>query len=304
MASYLDHWLESKGGLRPSTRLSYRIHINRYLTPALGRLRLDRLTTADVERAERAILAGDYGQVAVATVHRVHATLMSALNHAVRRRLIHANPAALVELPRAQRPEIAVWTYDQTAAFLSGTRADPWHLIYRLMLITGLRRGEALGLLWKDWSPSTGALHVRRQLTLVAGTAQVGEPKSARGVRTIHLDRHTAHLLNQHCTRTPCEGYIFTTDDGQPISPAALSRRFTHLVTGLGLPVIRLHDLRHTSASLGLEAGEPIAQVSRRLGHSTIAITADIYTHVSSEAAQRAVETLAGRMGSQLRSQS
>lgn len=255
-------------------------------------------------KAHAQILAGRFGQVSVTTLHRIHATLMSALNTAVRRGLLTTNPAVVVELPRPERPEMNIWTAAQAAHFLHGSRTDPWHLLYRLLLVTGMRRGEALGLQWKDWSPANRALHVRRQLTLIAGETALGEPKSSRGIRTIHVDHDTAKLINQHCTRSDSSHHIFVDQTGEPLSPAAVSRRFISLTQQLGLPEIRLHDLRHTSASLGLEAAEPISQVSRRLGHSTIAITADIYTHVSSEAAQHAADTLAQRMGSQLRSQS
>ena len=218
---------------------------------------------------------------------------MSALDAAVRRGFIVSNPAALVELPRRERSEMTVWTINEANRFLTYAVDDPWYLLYRVLLLTGMRRGEALGLQWRDWDRTSSALHIHRQLTLIAGRQALGEPKSARGHRTIHLDRDTASLLAAHHTAEGGGGQepIFHDDHRQPLDPAAVSRRFTVLTKGLGLPVIRLHDLRHTSASIGLEAGEPLTQVSRRLGHSTVAITGDIYTHVSSEAAQVAAKT-------------
>lgn len=305
LSIYLDQWLATKASLRPATLVSYRIHINKFLKPSLGHLRLTRLTVVDVEHAQSMIGSGMFGAVSCTTQHRIHATLMSALNTAVRRGLVPTNPAALVELPTVQRPEMSIWTNAQAQAFLRGSRAHRWQLVYRLLLICGLRRGEALAIQWRDLDLDARTLHIRRQLTLVAGNRSVGSPKSAKGVRTVHLDEETANYLRiygKQATCTSAAGFVFHTGDGTALDPAAVSRQFTALVKELGLPVIRLHDLRHTSASLGLEAGEPITQVSRRLGHSTIAITGDIYTHISSTAAQQAVDTLAARMGSHLRS--
>lgn len=290
---YLEGWLRFKGALRPSTRLAYQNHIDRFLSPSLGHRSLTELTVRDVEEAFAAIQAGAYGTVSITTVHRILATLMSALNSAVRRGLLPANPAGPVELPRIPHTEMTTWTLIEASTFLQKARDHRWYLLYRLLLICGLRRGEALGLQWKDLTPDGKALLIRRQLTLVAGRPLLGEPKSSRGRRTVHLDEDTGLLLQAHRPGTTIPpGFLFCDDHGQPLDAAAVSREFTRLTATLGLPRIRLHDLRHTSASLGLEAGEPIAQVSRRLGHATIAITGDIYTHVSSDAAQRAVDTL------------
>lgn len=305
VGGYLDAWLVAKASLRASTRLSYQTHIDRYLKPSLGHLRLTRLTAADVERAQSQIRSGRFGVVSTATLHRIHATLMSALNTAVRRDLLSTNPAALVELPRVGRSEMTIWTTHEAQRFLHEARSHRWYLIYRLLLICGLRRGEALGIQWHDLDLTARTLHIRRQLTLVAGQSSVGSPKSAKGTRTVHLDDDTTTHLHDHRAHAPdtsAGAFVFQGPDGAPLDPAAVSRQFTPLAKALGLPPIRLHDLRHTTASLGLEAGEPITQVSRRLGHSTIAITGDIYTHVSSHAAQHAVDTLASRMGSHLRS--
>lgn len=268
----------------------------------MGHLALEEMSVSDVECAYRRIRSGEFSPVGISTLHRIHATLMSALNSAVRRGLIPTNPAALVELPRPPRREMAVWTTQQARTFLEGSQDHPWHLLYRLLLICGVRRGEVIGLRYTDITADGDALLILRQVTRLSGTSLVGEPKSLRGVRTVHLDTQTLALLQHHRSQDPNpDGFVFHTPDGEPLDPATVSRQFLILTRDLGLPRIRLHDLRHTSASLGLEAGEPITQVSRRLGHSTIAITADTYTHVSTEAAQQAADTLAARIGSHLR---
>lgn len=297
--AYLDAWLAQKASLRRSTVVAYRIHVERFWKPSIGHLTLATLTTAHVEQAHRAILAGRYGHVSITTVHRIHATLMSALNSAVRRGLLRSNPAALVELPRPERPEMVTWTAAQAARFLTDATTHPWYLLYRVLLLTGLRRGEALGAQWRDLSEDHCTLLIRRQLTLVSGQQQLGPPKSVRGIRTVHLDPTTATLLAHAHARAADpspDGFIFQTPTGESLHPAAVTRSFARLVASLDLPEIRLHDLRHTSASLALEAGEPLTHVSRRLGHSTLAITADIYTHVSSEAAQTAADLFAARL--------
>jgi integrase len=145
---YLLDWLVSRRSLRPSTRLAYQIHLQRYLLPHLGAVPLERLTQMQIERMYVALLepVGGRARVSAATVRRIHATLTSALNHAVRRGLIAANPAALVELPRAPRPEMAVWDRAELNTFLLGCHHHRLWALFTLMAFTGLRRGEAIGL--------------------------------------------------------------------------------------------------------------------------------------------------------------
>jgi integrase len=225
----------------------------------------------------------------------------------VRRGLIRRNPAATVEIPRATPARPRVWTHDEATAFLVGSSNDRLHTLYRLLLLTGLRRGEAVGLQWADVDLANGTLTVNRQVVSVNGELIVGPPKSDAGRRTIALDRTTRQLLEAQHRRAllahPWEPdetfgtrFIFTRSRGQCLNPTHVSQRFTTLTRQLGLPRIRLHDLRHTSASLGLAGGESLVEVSRRLGHSSIGITADVYSHITAEGARESADRLARRL--------
>jgi len=146
--------------------------------------------------------------------------------------------------------------------------------------MTGLRRGEALGLRWIDVNIDRGELAVRQTLLLVSGRIEVSRPKTARGRRVVALDPSTADILAKHRQIGPDSELVFSDQDGSPLNPGAVSKRFSKLVRASGLPLIRLHDLRHTHATIALQAGVHPKIVSERLGHSTVAFTLDVYSHM------------------------
>ena len=311
VAEFLVDWLNGKESIRPSTRQAYEVHVVVHIVPAVGHLCLLDLRSHHIEAMYRSIALANASRerpVGPATMRRIHATFMSALNTAVRRGVIRRNPAATVELARAAVATTTVWTVEQAAAFLEVTRGDPLALLYRILLNGGLRRGEVVGLRWADADLATGELRIAQQVVLVAGEAHVGPPKSATGVRPISLDQQTVELLRKHHLQEllanpatgspmPVEQLVFTKGEGSGLNPAHVSRHFAQLVARAALPPIRLHDLRHTSASLGLASGESLLEVSRRLGHSSITITADTYAHVSTGAAQRSAQRLGDQLG-------
>jgi len=300
VGAYLEDWLAGKGALRPTTVRSYRAHLDRYLLPHLGHLRLSELRTVDVERMYAAIAKGNTGRerpVGPATMRRIHATLQSAMNTAVKRRAVAFNPAAHVELAAAPRPRVTVWSPEQVGAFLDHSAADRLSALYHLIATMGLRRGEAVGVRWQDVDLSRGTLAVEQQIVQLGYATAVGLPKTKSGVRVVSLDDQTVEALRTHHAEQVSErlawgeawvesGLVFTREDGAQLHPEYVSRHFARLTASAGLPPIRLHDLRHTSASLGLAAGESLVEVQRRLGHSSITITADTYTHVSPAVAQ------------------
>jgi integrase len=308
VGGYLDAWLTAKQSLRDSTKQSYALHVRRYLTPHLGDLPLTELRPVHVERMYRLIVTGDgedRGQpLSVATLRRIHATLTSALNTAVRRGLIERNPAATVELPPVRRPKVVTWTAEDLGRFLDATKQDRLHLLYLLLGLVGLRRGEVVALRWTDLDLNRGLLRIERAAVKVAGRAVIGPPKSASGERTVAVDDETCRRLQWHRARQRLETLratgaittpelVFTTPAGAPLDPTYVSRHFDRLITRHGLPRSRLHDLRHTSASIGLASGESLLEVSRRLGHSSISLTADTYSHISPLVAKESAERLA-----------
>ena len=167
-----------------------------------------------------------------------------------------------------------------------------------------MRRGEAIGLRWEDVDLDGQALDVAQQITEVRGKSVVGTPKTKRGARLVPIDPATATLLGTHRDRQVAEraawagawhdsGLVFTREDGTALRPEYATRHFQALAARAGLPTIRLHDLRHTNASLALDAGVDIKIVSERLGHSQIGVTADLYTHVNRGVGQAAAAQIA-----------
>lgn len=290
LGGWLQQWLDGQEHLRPSTRASYRGHIDKHLTPLLGGMPVAMLTAENVRGLHAALRQQG---VSAATTRRIHATLSSALSAAVREGVIPGNPAALVTLPRGNAYRADVWDAGEAARFLHTVRGDALYPLWRLALLTGMRRGELLGLTWDDVDLTTGTLTVRQTRVAVAGQVVTGPPKSRRGVRAIAVDPATVAVLNAYRVRGPRTGVVFHDGNGRPLRPGDVSRRFADLVERAGLPRIRLHDLRHTSASLGLAAGEPLKALSARLGHSSITVTADTYLAVPDALARASASALA-----------
>lgn len=307
LRDYLEEWLWGKQSLRPSTHASYETHIRRYLIPYLGTIELESLRPVHVEQTYRALSAQEVRggrTLSPATLRRIHATLMSALNTAVLRGLIERNPAATVELPRVPKSRVETWSAADLGRFLEAINDDRLHLLYLLLGLVGLRRGEAVALRWIDVDLNAGLLRIEQSAVRVGAKSVIGPPKSSSGRRVVAIDDETVRRLHwQQCRqrlevmrrtgKTASSELVFTTEEGIQLDPTFVSRHFARLIALHALPRIRLHDLRHTSASIGLASGESLVEVSRRLGHSSISITADVYSHISPVVAKESAERLA-----------
>lgn len=303
---YLKQWLSSKHSLRATTRMSYESHLRLYLLPQLGHVPLVDLRPPHLDRMYAGMVARPDGRLrAAATVRRVHATLRSALNSAVKRRLIAWSPAAHVELPSAAAPRTVVWSPTELEVFLEANAGHRLYALFHLVAVAGLRRGEVLGLSWVDVDLGQRAIRIRQQLLDTGATPSFGPPKTRSGARTVPLDAVTVDVLHDHRAQQDSEaqrargaglwsqtGLVFTREDGRSLRPDWISHEFQRTVKLAALPPIRLHDLRHTSASLALAAGVPMKVVSERLGHSSLSITADLYTHVSPAVAYDAADRI------------
>jgi integrase len=239
------------------------------------------------------------------TVNYVHTILHRAFKDAVRWGRLARNPADAADPPRAGQKSDGVHAWDAPTlrSFLDASRSsgDRLHALWVLLATTGMRRGEAIGLRWSDVDLETGRLRVVQTITQTRSTVTVGEPKTARGRRSVALDASTVAVLRDHRRRMleerllvgpdfADEGLVFHQPDGACLRPDAVSAMFLRRVHQYGLGRLTLHGLRHTWATLALEQGIHPRVVQERLGHSTIAITLGIYSHVAptlhAEAAQ------------------
>jgi integrase len=305
-------WLPAiKGTLRPTTYASYEMLARRHVAPRLGATQLQQLNASAINAlyahlASQGRVRGP-GGLSASSVRRVHEVLHSACRDAVRWGRLAANPVDAADPPKqsAEHSErLSVWTSAQLAAFLAGVDHDRLFALWRLLAMTGMRRGEALGLAWGDLDMEIGRLSIRRAWVQVNGKPHMSEPKTRRSRRTIALDPVTLEAVKAHAARQTDErsdrgqagtetGLIFTRPDGRPLAPWAVSEAFCNHSKTAMLPPIPLHGLRHTYATLALAAGVNPRIVSARLGHSTVALTLDIYSHVLPQADEEAAARIA-----------
>ncbi len=336
VATYLTAWLEQKriNGLRPTTLQGYSQHIADYLAPYLGHLRLKDLHPGHVEQllntllSEHPVRGKKRPAMSAATVRRVHATLRSALAAAKKKRLISFNPAIDVELPAHRRPKAQPWEPAELGAFLDHVATDRFGTLFEVIATVGLRRGEAIGLRWADVDLERGVIYVRQQIVqakttdpckdcgvchgwfLVAPTKTFSHEEEALDIADTTVGALMAQRLTQDAEKAAWgdayqdHGLVFAREDGTPYSPGSITTRFAQLVETSGLRKVRLHDLRHGNASLMLAAGVDIAIVSKRLRHSSIAITADTYSHLLEGVGKDAAERSTGLIPRSSRDQS
>jgi integrase len=302
VASFLEQWLSAiENTVRPSTFSGYRAHVRLHLVPHLGKMPLSKVDAPALNAMYAALSANGSatgGSLSVATVRRAHATIHRALRDAVRWGLLTDNPADRCDPPRLRVGlEMTTWTAEELRLFLQFARDDELYPLWFVLATTGMRRGEALGLRWSDVDLDNAQLAVRQTIVEVGGQVLVSSPKTARGRRVVALDKSTVEVL-EDCARGYEKALIFCKADGRPLRPSVVSRRFNTLVAKVDLPRIRLHDLRHTHATLALQAGVHPKIVSERLGHATIAFTLDVYSHalhhMQRDAAERIGELLFG----------
>jgi len=276
VGEYLEEWLaRARVSVRESTWAAYRNAVV-HLVDGLGGGSLRLLSALEVERFEQQLVVS--GRSAK-TVANVHAVLHRALADAVRDGLVDRNVASLVSPPRAERPEMSTWTVAELKQFLRSVEGHRLYAGFVVLATTGMRRGEVLGLQRADVDLARAEVSVRRTVGVVDGRIEIGPPKSASSRRLVALDTTTTALLADHLARRAGPVWVFPGEGDGPLNPASFSTTFDRLVARAGVPRIRLHDLRHTYATIALRAGVHPAIVSERLGHSSIGVTIDLYSH-------------------------
>jgi integrase len=241
--------------------------------------------------------------LSASTIRTVYTVLRAALDVAVRDGLVRRNVAEAVRRPTAERTDAVYLSAEQAQQLLEVLRGDRLEALYRLMLATGLRRGEALALHWQDVDLDGGAVRVRWTLSRTSRGLELREPKTERSRRTVPLPRSAVETLRAHRVRQTTErlaagpawtdcGLVFATEVGTALEPRNVLRRFEALARKAGLEGVHLHTLRHSAASFLLAAGTHTKVVQEHLGHSSYAITADIYSHVAPAQAREAADRL------------
>jgi integrase len=307
LGEWIERWLVTMAPkVRSSTLRDYRGSLGR-VTDRLGHIRLQALRPLDVEELYASLLEEGRrygGGLAPKTVRNIHIALRRSLADALRFGLVQRNVAALVKPPVPVRRELATWDAGDVRRFLAAVHDDRNAPAYRLLAATGMRRGEALGLRWVDVDLDVGRVTINRSLTVVDSELVWSAPKTARSRRSVSLDPETVVTLRAHRRRQLEErvtvgdawqgtDLMFCDQLGGPLHPDRFTRAFVAAARRAGVKQIRLHDLRHTWATLALQAGIHPKVVSERLGHATTGITLDIYSHVQPELDASAASTVA-----------
>ena len=290
LRDYLSRWLNDsvRDTVRDTTFERYEQIVRLHIQPALGGVRLRNLTPTHV----RGLYKDKLQSRSPRTVQYVHVTLHKALKQAVNDGLIPRNVTEAVKPPQIRQEEIRPLMPEQVNVLLSAARGDRLEALYVLAIHTGLRQGELLGLKWEDVDLEGGTLQVRRTLTTAKGGPVLSSPKTKGSRRTVKLTQSAIEALRSHLQRQLGEidragslweenGLIFASEKGEPLDRrGTVKYQFKKLLKCAGLPDIRFHDLRHTCATLLLGRNVNPKIVSEMLGHASIAITLDTYSHV------------------------
>lgn len=281
---FLDRWLRDAVSIstKISTQANYAQVIKVHLTPRIGGLKLSKLTPAAVQAV--------YSDMArkgksVRMQELTHSILRRALVVGMKWGLLTRNVCDAVERPKPQRAEMKTLTPAEAAKFLQASREDRMYALYVLAIVGGLRQGELLALEWQDIDLAAATLAVRRTLVYVNREFSTGDPKTEKSRRVVHLPQIAVRALRAHRAQSLREGLagnprVFTTPEGTEIRREWLLRRSLRpLLKAAKVPEIRFHDLRHSCATLLLSEGVHPKIVQERLGHSSIQMTMDVYSH-------------------------
>ena len=291
---WIDLWYQNycKQTIRETTRTSYENRIYQHIIPALGEIKLDKLTQNDLQNfythlktTGRLQYTEQQGNgLSDRMVRGCHASCRMALEKAVKEGLITMNPAIGCKLPPKKAREMQILTHDEMQRFLIQAKHDGYYEIFLLDLSTGLRRGELMGLQWKDLNMTTGELRIERQVSRVNGELKTFPPKTKSSIRTIVLPPSVLKMLKAYQPSTNGSKWIFPSPvktEDSPRDPHTVYSKMQLVLQRAECKRIRFHDLRHTFATMALEHGMDIKTLSAMIGHISAETTLNIYSHIT-----------------------
>ncbi|MBO0997210.1 site-specific integrase [Bacillus sp. SD075] len=305
---YIEDWLSiKKRSLSNSTISLYERSIKNHISPSLGNTLLSKMKPQHIQKF---LIGMHEAGLADASIKRIFNIVNVCLNDAVNFGDLPSNPAKKVEKPKVLPKEMKIWTVDQIQRFLKCSNYHRMYCIFHLAIMTGLRKGEILGLLWKNVDLEKQVLYVNQTLETDGKTFKTGA-KTKSGVRSVTISPSTKEVLLKHKEQQNAEREYFASEygdldlvicaeNGAPYHPRNLTRTFNILTKKAELPHIRFHDLRHTHAALMIAQNEPMKLIAERLGHSKITTTMDTYGHLfpnmQRDASNRLDQTIFGEL--------
>lgn len=304
VGQWLDIWLSTYlNNVKPRTVAAYRSDVDLHIKPALGSIRIDSLSTHDIQSFYNRLYAGAASKkpLSAKTVKGVHGVLHHALKQAVANGLLHSNPADACTLPRIEKKELKPLDEAQITSFLRAIHGSRFELLYSVTLFTGMREGEVLGLTWDCVDFAKGTLTINKQMQLHQERGiepyQLVAPKNSRTriitapetvmncLKTMHSKQAEWQIAAGPAWKNP-QKLVFTNELGQHLTKSIIYREFKRIVAQIGRPDIRFHDLRHSYAVAAIRSGDDIKTVQGNLGHATAAFTLDVYGHVTDQMKQ------------------
>lgn len=308
VGEYLDYWLREvqRNRIRETTMTAYRVMIRCHIEPAIGGHKLKSLSVHDIRNALEILQTkGCSGR----TMQKCLQILSACLNCAMREELVFRNVATIVEKPKHVPKEIHIWSAEQASLFLEAIENHPHYIAFLLFLTYGMRRGEVLGLRWRDIDFENNLIYVRQQIDRIDGKIMARDVKTINSRRILPLMTHVRNALLNHAIRNAVIPPAFelnaglSTEDtviksavGTPLEPRNLTRCFNILLKQTGLPRITVHAMRHTAATVLKDLNVPVKDAQLILGHSNISTTLNIYQHGTLETHRTAISAMEERL--------
>jgi len=299
VADYLEFWITKISKAAVSTKERYEQDIDKHINPLIGKTRLQQLTGMHIDHV---ISDADDKGLSPSSQAKIFAVLSKSFNDALKRDLIGFNPCSKSDKPKVPKHKPTVWTAEESQSFLRYVEGHRWFALFATAMFTGMRQGESLALYWSDIDWTNSRITVARTLTTKGKRAVIGErTKTDAGVRIISAPAFLMDALDTHRARMALDGHptqgdhlVFVNHAGNIISRTNLVRRtLKPLCEKAGVPVIVWHELRHTTATLLLDSGIPIKNVSELLGHASSVVTAMVYSHVTKAGMERVASATA-----------